>query len=79
VRLTNLDGYLNESATAALLGVSVATLRCWSARRKGPPRTVVGRQPIYREQALREWLLAKERDPEATRQAGRSGRNAVAT
>ena len=69
---TNIDGYLDEGATAGRLGVSVATLRSWSARRKGPPRTVVGRRPLYREEALRKWLLSKERDPEAARQAARS-------
>ena len=78
MRPAAIEGYLTEEATAAMLDVEIATLRSWSARRKGPPRTVVGRRPLYREEALRKWLLSKERDPEAARQAGRSGRANIA-
>jgi hypothetical protein len=73
-----IEGYLTEEATAAMLDVEIATLRSWSARRKGPPRTVVGRNVLYREAALQKWLLSRERDPEAARQISRSGRAVAA-
>ena len=56
------DGYLNEDETAVRLAVKVQTLRVWASRRKGPPRTVVARRPLYRQEALEAWLRAAERD-----------------
>ena len=65
----SIDGYLSEGETAARLGVTRSTLRTWAARRRGPPRTVVGRTIFFREEALKGWLLSRERDPEAARKA----------
>ena len=62
------EGYLNEEQTAARLAVKVQTLRVWASRRKGPPRTVVARRPLYRREALDAWLRAAEHDFEAERQ-----------
>ena len=56
------EGYFNEEETAVRLAVKVQTLRVWASRRKGPPRTVVARRPLYRQEALGAWLQAAERD-----------------
>jgi len=56
------EGYFNEEETAARLNVKAQTLRVWASRRKGPPRTVVARRPLYRQEALEAWLRAAERD-----------------
>ncbi len=55
-------GYLDEQEVSSALGIAIPTLRSWASRRQGPPRTVVGRRPIYRQIALEAWLLARERD-----------------
>ena len=56
------DGYFNEEETAVRLAVKVQTLRVWASRRKGPPRTVIARRPLYRQEAFEAWLRAAERD-----------------
>ena len=68
------DGYLNEEETATRLAVKVQTLRAWASRRKGPPRTVVARRPLYRREALDAWLRAAEHDFAAERQYRRAKR-----
>src|SRR3954452_18332822 len=65
-------GYLDEAAAAAQLDVKVQTLRKWAVQRKGPPRTKAGKRVLYREEALRAWLVAQETDPAAARRGVRS-------
>jgi len=60
-------GYLTERQTAARLAVKVQTLRVWASRGKGPPRTVVARRPLYRQEAFEAWLQATETDFEGKR------------
>ena len=60
-------GYLDEATAAAQLGKKVQTLRKWAVQRKGPPRVKVGKRVLYREEALRAWLVAQESDPAAVR------------
>jgi Helix-turn-helix domain len=56
-------GYLTEAEVADQLGVKIGTLRVWACRKKGPPgRVSVGRKAFYREEALSDWLRAKEQD-----------------
>jgi hypothetical protein len=62
-------GLRPERAAADLLNVKVQTLRKWAVQRKGPPRTKIGKRVFYREEALRAWLAAQERDPAAARAA----------
>lgn len=61
-----LDDFLTEDQAAARLGVTVTTMRCWAARRKGPARIKAGRKPLYRASAIVEWLNRHETDPEAS-------------
>lgn len=60
-----LEDYFSEEKTAHDLGVTVDTLRNWSVRREGPPRTKVARRVYYRKDAMQQWLLAREQNPEA--------------
>ena len=64
------DGYVLEDTAAERLGVTVPTLRTWASRRRGPARTKVGRNILYRESSLVDWLQRQEVDPEAARQVG---------
>src|SRR4051812_9072060 len=65
-----VPGYLDEAAAAAQLDVKVQTLRKWAVQRKGPPRKKAGKRVLYREEALRAWLVAQETDPAAARRSG---------
>lgn len=55
-----IPGYKTKAETAAFLNKSEATLDRWHRLRVGPVRTLIGRTPFYREEALRAWLLAQE-------------------
>jgi hypothetical protein len=55
-----LDGWLTRAQLAAELGVSPDTLERWDRRRIGPPCARIGRATLYRAQAVREWLVARE-------------------
>lgn len=70
-------GYLGEAEVARLLGVAIATLRSWAARRTGPPRVCVGRRPIYRETSLYAWLEGREQDFDRARRRGHARRESA--
>lgn len=55
-----MEGYFTESETAKKLGTATQTLRVWACRRKGPPRTKVGRKIFYKEESLAAWMRAQE-------------------
>ena len=55
-----LGDYLDEPALAKELGRSTRTIARWRAKRKGPAPTFIGRAPVYRIDAVRNWLKAKE-------------------
>ncbi len=56
-----LDDYLSPDHLAEELGKSVRTIARWDRLRIGPPKTLVGKRPFYRRDAVRQWLLRKER------------------
>lgn len=58
-----LDGWLSRERVAAEIGVSVDTLARWERRRIGPPCAKLGRKILYRADALRAWMLAREGVP----------------
>ena len=58
---TSLPDLITENELAALLGKNVITLRRWYQRRIGPPRIMLGRTPVYRREALTDWLLKLEK------------------
>ena len=61
----NSIGLLDDYFTSAELGVelkkSERTIARWDRLRIGPPKTVIGKKPYYRREAVRKWLLRQER------------------
>ena len=64
-----LEGWLTRAEVAAELGVSADTLARWESQRSGPPSVKVGRKVLYRADAFREWLTARERGPMSPKKA----------
>ena len=60
-----MSNYILEKTAAEDLGVAVGTLRRWFAQHIGPPRVTIARRIFYRKTGIQEWLLARERNPEA--------------
>jgi len=58
-----LADYLSEHELAKQIGVTPRTLQRWRRRREGPPFTILGRDPLYRVDGFRAWLLAREIQP----------------
>lgn len=65
-----LDGWLTRAEVATEIGVSIDTLARWETRRIGPPCVRIGRKVLYRSQAFREWLVARENPRDVTRKNG---------
>ena len=57
------EGYYSEEQVAALLGKAVSSLRGDQSKRKGPPKTKLGRKVIYSKESFEEWLKQKETKP----------------
>jgi DNA-binding transcriptional MerR regulator len=56
-----LAEFLTREELAVELRVNKRTLDRWEALGIGPPRTLVGRQILYRRSSLLKWLAAQER------------------
>ena len=56
-----LAEFLTRVELAVELRVNKRTLDRWEALGMGPPRTLVGRQILYRRSSLLKWLAAQER------------------
>jgi hypothetical protein len=54
------DALMNEHEVAALLAVSVRTVRHWRLIRRGPPFLKIGACVRYRPDAVREWLSTSQ-------------------
>ena len=57
-----LEDYMTPEELAAELDKSPRTIDRWARLRTGPPKTVIGKKPYYRREAVREWMLNKERE-----------------
>ncbi len=55
-----LSGFLTKEQFAQELRRSTRTLDRWDSLRIGPPRTYVGKTPLYRVESVREWLENQE-------------------
>jgi hypothetical protein len=58
-----LADYFSPKELAAELGIHQRTLARWYSLRIGPPRTTVGRKPLYRRSAVEQWLRNREQEP----------------
>src|ERR1700726_1304547 len=68
-----LDDYLTREQLAAELDKCLRTLDRWHSMRIGPPRTMIGRVPMYRRNSVAAWIERQEKDPAAD-SAGRRRR-----
>ena len=59
---TILAEYMTPEELAGELGICKRTLDRWHASRSGPPRVSVGRRPLYRRDAVAQWLRKREED-----------------
>jgi hypothetical protein len=69
-----LDGYLSEEEYARQRGVSIRTCQRDRALRQAPPYTIIGRQVYYRIEAVRAWMLTRERSAERQPETPRTRR-----
>jgi predicted DNA-binding transcriptional regulator AlpA len=58
---TVLAPYLTPEELADQLQICKRTLDRWHAARRGPPRIEIGRRPMYRREAVEQWLIKRER------------------
>lgn len=57
---TVLAEYMTPEELATELRVCKRTLDRWHACRTGPPRVTIGRRPLYRREAVAQWLRKRE-------------------
>jgi hypothetical protein len=69
-----LSEYLTQRELACELRVCKRTLDRWHASRIGPPRVTIGRKPMYRREAVAQWLRKREKDPAEEKVPGRRAR-----
>jgi hypothetical protein len=56
-----LAEFLTREELAAELRRNPRTLDRWDVLGMGPPRTLIGRQILYRRVSVKKWLAAQER------------------
>jgi hypothetical protein len=71
---TVLSEYLTPEELASELGICKRTLDRWHGSRSGPPRLTIGRRPLYRREAVVQWLRKREEGSDVPEGAGRRGR-----
>ncbi len=55
-----LSQYYTEEEVAEFLGKTINSLRADASRRKGAPRTVLGKRVLYNKISFEAWVLEKE-------------------
>lgn len=66
---TTLENYYTEEEVAKILDKTIATLRADACRRKGAPRTKLGKRILYRIDAFNNWIMKHETDFDKLRKA----------
>lgn len=66
-----LDGYATRKQIADAIGVTERTISRWTDLRDGLPVTKIGNRVLYRVEAVRAWIAAREvsRNPSHYRRA----------
>ncbi len=57
---TTLENYYTEQEVAKILNKTIATLRADACRKKGAPRTKLGKRILYRIDAFNNWIIGQE-------------------
>ena len=57
---TLLSQYYTEEEVAEFLNKAINSLRADASRRKGAPRTVIGKRVLYNKISFEAWILEKE-------------------
>ena len=57
---TLLSKYYTEEEVAEFLNKTINSLRADASRRKGAPRTVIGKRVLYNKNSFEAWILEKE-------------------
>ena len=65
--------YIDEDEYCRQRGISVRTAQRDRQLRQCPPYTVIGQRVMYRIEAVRTWLLERERQVERKASAPRAG------
>ena len=52
--------YYTEEEVAEFLNKTINSLRADASRRKGAPRTVIGKRVLYNKNSFEAWILEKE-------------------
>ena len=69
-----LEGFISEEDYAARRGVSIRTCQRDRQLRQSPPYVLIGRRVYYRIEAVRNWLVARERTFDRRPTAPRAGK-----
>lgn len=64
-----LQGYVDRPTLALELRVTPRTLARYEALPDGLPSTVLGGRKLYRVEAVKEWIAAREKRPNQRRAA----------
>jgi hypothetical protein len=54
------EGYYSEEEVSKLLKKTIPSLRCEASRRKGAPRTKLGKLILYKKNSFEKWLESHE-------------------
>ena len=68
------DGYIDEYEYCRQRGVSLRTAQRDRQLRQSPPYITVGKRVLYRIEAVRDWLIARERSADRRPAAPRAGK-----
>ena len=68
------DGYIDEHEYCRQRGVSLRTAQRDRQLRQSPPYITVGKRVLYRIEAVRDWLIARERTADRRPTAPRVGK-----
>jgi hypothetical protein len=55
-----ISQYYTEEEVAEFLNKTINSLRADASRRKGAPRTVIGKRVLYNKNSFEAWILEKE-------------------
>jgi hypothetical protein len=67
------SGYVDELEYCRQRGISLRTAQRDRQLRQSPPYTLIGQRVLYRVEAVRAWLLDRERQVERKASAPRAG------